>query len=76
MSRLVEKAFVVDTGVLWVHWERNDWGQYRLLGTAALLVKGKAPVGVLLDRLEEHPDECEAPAEVVRAAVEWLRRSM
>jgi hypothetical protein len=47
-------------------------------GQSALLADAvrneEAPIGILCDRLDEVPEECAAPVEVVRAATEWLRR--
>jgi len=34
---------------------------------------GLCPVGILLDRLEEYPEECDAPPDVVAEAVRQLR---
>jgi hypothetical protein len=48
---------------------RND---SRLLALA--VVTGQAPVGVLLDRLEEHPDDAiDMPADLVLQCVQYLR---
>lgn len=50
---------------------------WHLTGDAKTLawcvVKGQTPVGILLDRLEEYPEECAAPVEVVAEAVRQLR---
>lgn len=53
---------------------------WRLTGDARTLevgvYVGKVPFGILLDRLQEHPEEVEGcPAELVQEAVEWLRNS-
>jgi len=41
---------------------------------AAGVIRGAVPVGILLDRLTEYPEECEAPPELVAEAVAELRR--
>lgn len=40
---------------------------------AAQVVQKFCPVGILLDRLTEYPEECDAPPEVVAEAVAQLR---
>jgi hypothetical protein len=51
---------------------------WRMAGTAKDLsfgiYVGETPIGILLDRLEECPEEVEGcPVELVREAVQWLR---
>jgi hypothetical protein len=58
----------------------NDgrWTSYTLTGVLAELAAAfwwhRTPIGIVIDRLEEYPNECQAPEEIVRAAVAWLRQ--
>jgi hypothetical protein len=54
--------------------------EWSVMGTAAALVEGwvirEVPFGILLDRLQECPEEVEGcPAGLVLEAVEWLRKN-
>jgi hypothetical protein len=67
MSLVVDKDYGGDC------WQKF----WRLTGTAAALAaevnRFRTPEGILLDRLQEVPEECVAPPELVAAAVNWLR---
>jgi len=69
------------------HWRLSQRGRYlrapgfrsswRLRGAAAVLALDVTllltPVGILLDRLTEYPEECDAAPETVTEAVRQLR---
>jgi hypothetical protein len=74
-------AYVVEEDFLDLLVEDEDGYQgemFRLRGESRLLadqyLKGGMPFGILLDRLQECPEEVEgASSEVVSQAVEWMR---
>jgi hypothetical protein len=82
MKQMSEVVYVSPFGrALYIRTVGETWGGGRFLwmsGQSALLAdavcKAEAPIGILCDRLDEVPEECAAPVEVVRAATEWLRR--
>jgi hypothetical protein len=61
---------------------RREWSDdgtdWKLWGEAGALAtsywSGSCPIGILLDRLQEEPSECEAPAEELKDVVLWLRQ--
>lgn len=60
---------------LWLSGSLLDWRA--LKGDALLLGEGvrrqQVPIGILLDRLTEHPEECDASAAELEAAISQLR---
>jgi hypothetical protein len=85
LHRITAVAFGIDSlepPVYYLYVKRDQPAEYRyrrllLSRTANLLavevVAARCPLGVILDRLEENPEECEAPPDLLRAVVEWMR---